>query len=388
MAMHGGRRDPRALRRGHSERTDKDDSPRDRPDEEKPRPSGQRDEEGARERNGRDDRTWTPWLLIRYRELDLGARSIPHGEVFWVSPDIWVETPDPSGNPISGRPTFVHARIINLGKAPAYPTCVDFYWGDPSPSFGPGNMNHIGTEWVEVDAHQTKDVRCSTAWTPIRVNDGHECLMVNCASPIHDWNKLAQRFPFQPKLDRRVGQRNVTVLPGDPGATLAFAIRINNLFPMMATATVTARTAHVAVERRAAETPSPRDIVNRVAAFGGSAPQDPLVRDVTEGQRLARSAPRILASLDERSQVVPYPEARTYLANLLTSDRPALATGEETGRVVSVASISMKAFEQRRMHLELGVPANAHPGEFVLFHLSQRLEGFTVGGYTIVVQMS
>jgi hypothetical protein len=308
--------------------------------------------------------------------------------VFWASPDVWVETPDPAGNPVSGRPTFVHARIINLGKAPAYPTCVDFYWGDPSPSFGPGNMNHIGTEWVEVDAHQTTDVRCSTPWTPIRVNDGHECLMVNCASPIHDWNKLVQRFPFQPRLDRRVGQRNLTVLPGDPGGTLDFGIGVNNLFPMTATATVTARMAHVAVDRRAADTLSRRDIVNRVAAFDGSAGREPLARDVTEGQRLARSAPRIHGSLDERSRIVPFPEARAYLANLLASDGAApSAAVREAGRDTTLASISMEAFEQRRMHLELGVPANARPGEFVLFHLFQSLAGFAVGGYTIVVQI-
>ena len=40
------------------------------------------------------------------------------------------------------------------------------------------------------------------------------------------------------------------------------------------------------------------------------------------------------------------------------------------------------------MRLELGVPADARQGEFVLFHLSQRLEGFMVGGYTIAVEIS
>jgi hypothetical protein len=48
----------------------------------------------------------------------------------------------------------------------------------------------------------------------------------------------------------------------------------------------------------------------------------------------------------------------------------------------------MPAFEQRRMHLDLGVPGYAHPGEFVVFHLFQRLQGFTVGGYTVVVPIS
>ena len=266
MALRRDRTGSPAARRGHS-KTDRASSrrdgsdrgrpDRDRPDRETPGEDtrllpDEREGRVPRGRNRDNDRTWTPWILIRYKELDHGARSIPDGEVFWASPGIWVETPDPSGNPIAGRPTFVHAQIVNLGKAPAYPVCVDFYWGDPSPSFGPGNMNHIGTEWVEVDTHGVADVRCSVPWTPIRVNDGHECLMVNSASPIHDWNKSVARYPFQPKHDRRVGQRNVTVLPADAGATLGFEIGINNLFPMTAMATVMAHTAHVAVDRQAA----------------------------------------------------------------------------------------------------------------------------------------
>lgn len=390
MALRHDRAGSSASRGGNPEGADRGSSRRDRPDREPPGeetrlPPDEREGRVPRGRNRDDDRTWTPWTLIRYKELDAGARSIPDGEVFWASPDIWVETPDPAGNPIAGRPTFVHARIINLGKAWAYPVCVDFYWGDPSPSFGPGNMNHLGTEWVDVAAHAVKDVRCSVPWTPFRVNDGHECLMVNFATPIYDWNKIVPRYPFQPKHDRRVGQRNVTVLPADAGATLGFAIGVNNLFPMTAMATVMARTAHVAIDRQAPETLSQREIVNRVAVFDGSELRDPLVRDVTEGQRVARSVPRISGGLDERSHVVPFPEARTYLANLLAAGRAASREAASDGVLVS---LSMKAFEQRRVRLELGVPADARRGEFVLFHVSQRLEGFTVGGYTIVVEIS
>jgi hypothetical protein len=182
-----------------------------------------------------------------------------------------------------------------------------------------------------------------------------------------------------------VGQRNVTVLPADAGTTLGFAIGINNLFPMTAMATVMARTAHVTVDRQAAEAVSRREIINRVAAFGGSARRDPLVWDVTEGQRLARGVPRISGGVDERSRVVPFSEAQAYLANLLTAGR---AAGREAAADEGLVSLSLKAFEQRHMRLELGVPADAHRGEFVLFHVSQRLEGFTVGGYTIVVEIS
>src|SRR4051812_30508452 len=76
---------------------------------------------------------WTPWLLIRYNDLDNGVgRPVPDKTVFWASPDIWVESSDPGGSPVVGEANFVHARIFNLGSAQSRPTRVDFYWMAPS----------------------------------------------------------------------------------------------------------------------------------------------------------------------------------------------------------------------------------------------------------------
>ena len=69
-----------------------------------------------------DPGTWTPWLLIRFATNDAGARSIANGTVFWLSPDIAVDSSDPWGNAVAGEENFVEARIFNLGKAPAIPT--------------------------------------------------------------------------------------------------------------------------------------------------------------------------------------------------------------------------------------------------------------------------
>ena len=47
----------------------------------------------------------------------------------------------------------------------------------------------------------------------------------------------------------------------------------------------------------------------------------------------------------------------------------------------------MKGFEHRALDLELGIPGNAGPGEFVVFHVIQYVAGLQVGGYTIVVEI-
>jgi len=91
-------------------------------------------------------RSWTPWLLLRFAQTDMGWRPIPAADAFYLSPDIWVQSSDPSGNAVPGEPNFVYAAILNLGKAPALPTRVDFYWGNPAIGLGPGQMHLIGSE--------------------------------------------------------------------------------------------------------------------------------------------------------------------------------------------------------------------------------------------------
>jgi len=109
----------------------------------------------------KDDRgrTWTPWLLIRYTLTDVGLRPLALGAPYWASPDVYLESSDPLGRGVPGEDNFVHARIFNLGMATSAPTRVDFYWADPSLGLGADTMNHIGTEWVEVDHYTVKNVR-------------------------------------------------------------------------------------------------------------------------------------------------------------------------------------------------------------------------------------
>jgi hypothetical protein len=48
----------------------------------------------------------------------------------------------------------------------------------------------------------------------------------------------------------------------------------------------------------------------------------------------------------------------------------------------------MGAFEERRLDLEMTIPANARPHEYILVHLPQQGLGVSMGGYTIVVRIA
>ena len=329
----------------------------------------------------RKARTYTPWLVLRYNEFDNGkGRPLPDHTVFWASWDIWVESSDSSGNPVVGQQNVVHARVFNLGKAEGRPTRVDFYWADASTGLGPGQMNFIASETVFVPYHRSKIV--PVKWIP--TSSGHECLMVNTTCDIND--AIAQ--PFLPTLDRHVAQKNIHVEQAGAGKVVNFAVGVNNLAPMMATITLSARLEHLSVSRKATTAMSHRDIVNHVASYVRGEHTD-IVRDIADQSRFGRSAPRIRGQLSEASSIVPSREGRSFFAQILSAGDQRAASGSrrDTSRDIPLAEAVMKGFEHRALDLELGIPGNAGPGEFVVFHVIQYVAGLQVGGYTIVVEI-
>jgi hypothetical protein len=348
---------------------------------------GDRRSRDPRHPNERRTRTWSPWLVIRYNATDDGrVRPIPAGEVFWASPDIEVQSSAGKGKAVVGEANTLQARVFNLGKADGRPTRVDFYWADPSLGLGPAQMNFIGTKWIEASYHRATPAVCPKPWVPIMANGGHECLFVNCTSDILN-DKL--QYPFQPQLDRRAAQRNITVITASPGQTVPFWLMVNNVAPMMAKTTIAMRTAHLAVARATMSTMSNQDVVDSAVSFQRGSATGAL-RQVNEGGAFARSAPHVQSELSERVGVVPSSEGRRSFANLLLNmpapggfRRQEHAADAEVGLVLH--EVTMDAFEQRRLHLELSVPANAQPGDFIVFHLTQSTADMEVGGYTAVL---
>jgi hypothetical protein len=325
----------------------------------------------------RKPRVWSPFLVIRSTPTDNGVgRPLPSSTVFWISPDIWVQSSDPFGNAQVGEENLVFARLFNLGKAHSRPTRVDFYWTNPSLGLGAGDMVYIASEFVEVGHLRTHTV--STPWWPVFENGGHECLLVNCTNDLLD--PLA--FAFRPTLDRHVGQRNISVLPGKPGQVLSFQVWVNNPAPMMARTMVFAPLSLVTAPRAAGRLTRQDLLMQLVHGSRANA--------VTHGRddgQFRGGAPTIRSELSDRSSSSPSAEGRRYFAELLAESEMADLRGEAPGGTGSILhELTLGPFERRLLHLELGVPAGARPGEFMVWHLTQRLEGLSLGGYTIVIE--
>jgi hypothetical protein len=326
-------------------------------------------------------RSWTPWLVVRYTAADQGWRPIPASDPFWISPDIWVESSDPNGNAVAGEPNFVHARVLNLGKAPALPTRLDFYWGNPALGLGAGQMNLIGTEWVMVDAHAVETVRCQTPWIPVVENGGHECVIVNCSSPILD--PIVQ--PFQPTLDRHVGQRNLAVLQAGQNQVVHFGVNVNNFFPVPARIAVGARIEH-AVAAGAASAMTERERVTRVIA--AAARQRSSSHEASDGVGISSSQTHIASQLSGPAAHTPDAGARASLGRfLLQTPDAATAPGAAVQRDVMLQETTMEPFEQRHLTLEIAVPASIKSGEYLVVHLWQRFMDLSMGGYTIIIRV-
>jgi hypothetical protein len=405
---------------GHGEpepHGDRPDADRDRPERDEPAPRDRdRDRDWQRLIDASGDVEWSPWLLIRYAIGDLGVRSIPASAAFYLAPDISVEIQGALG-PVAraGERNFLHATVFNFGSSPSVPTKVDFYWADPSLGMGPGNMNWIGTEWVEIKSifqgGGALDVRCNSFWVPDVVNGGHECVQVHCSNPLFD--PIEQ--PFLPRVDRHVGQRNLTVLHGPAGKTLAFAVKINNPWHWVGRTSIKARVERITVAAHATTRRDSLELVNALAAFGEPAANDATeirerfqpdtaefasaqhVADLMSARERSEHAPvlarssgaaaSISAQLTVRSLILQAVHPNRLLGSQLLASDALSPAGQRAADfpLLLLEGIQLKPLEQRELILELGVPRDARPDEYLVFHLAQFADELQVGGYAIVV---
>lgn len=349
---------------------------------------------------------WTPWLIVRAHAKDKGQRSLAPSIPFWESPDIWVESSDPAKNAVAGEPNYVHARVFNLGMAPGVPLKVEFYWTDPTLGFSAGSMIWIGTEWVQVEGLHHVVVRCNNPWIPVHLNGGHECLMVHCSNAILD--PITQ--PFQPTLDRHVGQRNITVLQGNPGTTLALPLWVYNPWHGAGQTLVTARAERFSIRTGAEDWRLDRPLLDQLVALS-SAPEQlgemagrghtamqrtrPGGRE-EHGQRAATTILRqpgqtgpISAKLREGSEILPTRDARSQLAQrLMAAEQFASGGNSEAPALGSrLHAATLDEFERRHLHVEFGVPHDARRGEVIVHRLIQTTNELIAGGHTIVIEV-
>lgn len=166
---------------------------------------------------------YLPFLFMRANPGDLGTRPVPGP--FWESPDVLILAGvEPSMAPpippqlgetaLAGKPNTVYAHVWNFGLAQAPNVVVEFRWCDPSLGFGSGLTHLIGQTMVSLGARGSGRshavVKCPEAWVPTFLNGGHECLLVRV------WDETSDALgtpPWDAKLNRHLGQRNIHVVP-------------------------------------------------------------------------------------------------------------------------------------------------------------------------------
>jgi hypothetical protein len=172
---------------------------------------------------------YLPYLFIRANAGDNGTR--PVAGPFWESPDILIMAGvGPGSAPpvppklgqvaLAGAPNTVYAHVWNFGQSSAPQTVVEFYWCNPSLGISETSAHLIGQTVISLGARGSGQchsvVKCPEAWTPEYLNGGHECLLVRA------WDYTADSLgtpPWDARLNRHIGQRNIHVIAAPAGAT-------------------------------------------------------------------------------------------------------------------------------------------------------------------------
>ena len=155
--------------------------------------------------------------------------EIPDGNPWWLSPNLWTvpgnDPEGPPGLPIVGQPAYLWARVTNNGTDGVTDATVGFYWANPAVGFDRNTANIVGTSNVSLNPGETQDVLCLVPWTPIFVNNGHECIL---AEAFHvSLDPLPNTPVFNVPTDRHVAQRNLSVVMAAK-KMFSFAFEVHN----------------------------------------------------------------------------------------------------------------------------------------------------------------
>jgi hypothetical protein len=139
--------------------------------------------------------------------------EIEDGRPWYLSPNVQVvsiENPDEEVIPTAGVPSLLRATVRNTGQSSVENAVVRFYWANPALGFDRTTANRVGTAFVSLGGGQTENVLCLSAWDPVLVNEGHECVLAEAFHPNLD--PLPSGPAFNVPRDRHVAQRNLSVV--------------------------------------------------------------------------------------------------------------------------------------------------------------------------------
>lgn len=304
------------------------------------------------------------WLVIPYKYTDEGARPVPAGEPFWESPSIWMR--DPRGQPlaqaIAGEPVRVFARIRNRGTLPAFPTRVSFAFVDASLGIAWSAPRLIGEVGTLVPPNQlgpgVLDVECPELWTP-GASSTHACLLVMCDEVLMDRPSV----PWSAGFDRHVAQRNVTIVPAEPGKTLTVTLQFATVLTRVESVRFAAQAAWVRAS-------GPEQALRY--APGLEAHHGEVRGTLLEGGLLRETVrPGHIESLGELKPG--------------TLDLGEQASGKLLGFVPVGEPMAPRPRELQGVEVDITAPAEAE-APYLLVRLAQVEDNVVTGGYTVVLQ--
>ena len=367
-------------------RADKQDQPADEHDQGKDKPP-----------------SYAPELIIRAFAGDAGARPTPATATIWLSPDIWLVSPNDDATPVAGQTNHVFVHVWNRGLSPCYGATLELYWCNPSVGVNMAGSNMIGMQAnlvFQADEHRVFEFD----WVPPFVNDGHVCLIAQAYDPFSD-NLVA---PFNPVQDRHVGQHNLNVIQAAAGSQLKLVFLAPNLSQLGARPTLRVQALQGAGLARLAQ------VMGRETLFPGSAGAAQFTR--TE-LRPAHTTIDVIAHpaaavFRETAEPLPQRLVRMLQAGALAAV-PAAAM-PKAGEKVRVAQPHPAVAERRGMGvashindrvratqlvtdlppghemaitLTVDIPAHALPGTHIAYQVTEDSGGRFTGGVTYVIEV-
>lgn len=320
------------------------------------------------------------WLVIRYDLADAGIRPVPNGDVFWLSPDIWITGGDELGNAIAGKPTKVHARIWNFGNFQAAPTRVDFAFADPSLGIPWSAPQAIGTAWTTVPALSTTEVDCPRDWVPGPTGTTHACLLVTCSSVPLD----PPTNPGNPRTDRHTGQRNVTIVQASAGKQMELSLLVARTLGHRGAVEIAAITA--------LGDGDPQRVTLAAGTLRRALQIQTRVMPAQQTQLLAKRS-LVLHDMDlhTRYEVLDSEQVQKLLrvdVDVEPTQARAFAP-EDVKSLTKLALLSkpvmIEPLSTRQVKVTLDVPDIDRP---LIVHLYQLEDHFVTGGYTVIIHPS
>jgi len=304
---------------------------------------------------------YTPWLVVRYQAGDAGDRPLAPGTVFWESPDVWSQGSQGINQPVVNEPTQVFARVTNQGMQDSVNATIQYWWANPSIAITEATATPIGTlTGVTIPAQNSLVFQSPTDWVPIKVNNGHECLIVQAFDDLFD----PLTHPMQPAVDRHVGQKNEHLVTLQPGMKFEFLLEARNF---------TDQDREIVVEVRPGLIPR-----NFAKLFGRPGQFPPELLDPP-------TALPVQVDIGAHPIGTTPPPLTGVTARLQTPTGGVAAGVECLGPAQASGTQLFKAREVRRVTIVGTLPPSASPGEVYVVRITQSIGPAVLGGYTLYV---